>query len=100
VEALSSRTVAEWMAYASIEPFGEERADLRAGIIASVIANVNRDPKKRREPFTEFDFMPRFGPREPTPQPDGEAMTTLIKAAFPKPEKQKALPKPKGEKKG
>jgi hypothetical protein len=30
VEAFSSREVAEWRAYASIEPFGEERADLRA----------------------------------------------------------------------
>lgn len=49
-----------WSAFAEIEPFGEERADLRAGIIASTIANVNRDPKKGR-PFKPGDFMPEFG---------------------------------------
>lgn len=49
-----------WMAYAELEPFGEERGDLRAGIIASTIANVNRDPKKGR-PFKPGDFMPEFG---------------------------------------
>lgn len=57
---MSSAQLAEWMAYAKLEPFGEERADLRAGIIASVIANVNRDPKKQR-PFKPEDFMPKFG---------------------------------------
>jgi hypothetical protein len=48
------------MAYAKIEPFGEERADLRAGIVASTIANVNRDPKRRVKPFTPDEFMPDF----------------------------------------
>lgn len=49
-----------WVAYAEAEPFGEERADLRAGIVASVIANVNRDPKKGRA-YGPSDFMPKFG---------------------------------------
>lgn len=47
-----------WVALNAIDPFGESRADLRAGIVASVIANVNRDPKKRSEPFRAQDFMP------------------------------------------
>lgn len=49
-----------WMAYAELEPFGEERADLRAGIVAHVIANANRDPKTKPEPFKPSDFMPDF----------------------------------------
>ena len=77
VEEFSSRDVAEWMAYASIEPFGEERADLRAGIIASVIANVNRDPKKRATPFTPQDFMP-FVERESAP----DDMSRKLRATF------------------
>lgn len=52
-----------WLAYSQIEPFGEERGDLRAGIVASVIANVNRDPKKGKA-FQAKDFMPRFGEDE------------------------------------
>ncbi len=63
---MSSAEFAEWMAYYAIEPFGEERADLRMGVLASLIANINRDPKKQREPFTPSDFMPRF---EVEPQP-------------------------------
>lgn len=46
------------MAYAEIEPFGEERADLRAGIVASTIANVNRGKNKRA--YKAQAFMPRF----------------------------------------
>lgn len=54
----------EWLAYMKLEPIGEERADLRAGIIASTIANANRNPKKRSKPFTPKDFMPKFGERQ------------------------------------
>lgn len=57
---MSSREFVEWMAFYQIEPFGEERADLRAGVIASTIANANRDPKTRSKPFTPSEFMPTF----------------------------------------
>ncbi len=57
---MSSREFAEWLALYGMEPFGDARADLRSGIVASVIANVNRDPKKRRRPYKPEDFVPRF----------------------------------------
>lgn len=44
-ELLSStdaRELAEWQAFEAIEPFGEERDDLRAGQVCAVVANVNR----------------------------------------------------------
>lgn len=49
---------AEWMAYDAIEPFGEERADLRNGIACAVIASVapTRTPREHKP----SDFMPRF----------------------------------------
>jgi len=50
--------LAEWIAFFGINPWGEERADLRAGIVASTLANVNRDPKRRPEPYRATDFMP------------------------------------------
>lgn len=37
---MPSHKFAEWLAYERLEPFGEERADLRAAIIASSIVNV------------------------------------------------------------
>lgn len=55
---MSGAEFTEWMIYSKLEPFGEERADLRAGIIAANIANAHRDRKKQPKPFTAFDFMP------------------------------------------
>lgn len=57
---ISSRELSEWMAYYELEPFGMERGDLQAGIVASTVANVNRDPKKQKRPFAPQDFMPKF----------------------------------------
>ena len=66
---LSSRQISEWMAYYALDPFGEERADLRAAMVMALLANINRDPERRKEPYTPEEFMPRFdGPsREPSP---------------------------------
>ena len=49
------------MAYAAIEPFGEERADLRAGIISATIANCH-SRKKGAPAFKVDQFMPKFKP--------------------------------------
>ena len=57
---MSGEQFMAWVAYAELEPFGEERADLRSGIVASVIANVNRDPKKGKA-YSPSDFIPKFG---------------------------------------
>ena len=57
LSTVDSRELAEWIAYHThVEPIGEVRGDLRAGIVASTIANVNR--KKHRAPFKAHDFMP------------------------------------------
>lgn len=58
LEKHSSRELTEWMAFMQVEPFGEERADLRAGIVASTIANVVR--KKGGKMAKPEDFMPKF----------------------------------------
>ncbi len=58
---MTSREFAEWEAYYELEPFGEERADIRSAIVASTVANANRNPKARAKPFEVDDFMPKFG---------------------------------------
>ena len=43
----------------------ERRADYRAGQVAAIIANVNRDPKQRSQPYQPADFfasVPRADP--------------------------------------
>jgi hypothetical protein len=57
---MSSREFSEWQAYFRLEPFGEDRADIRAALVASVVANVNRNPKKRPKAFAVKDFLLKF----------------------------------------
>ena len=63
------------MEYDALEPEGfqalierwqvrEQRQDFRAGVLASLIANVYRDTKKREEPFTPADFFASLLPAE------------------------------------
>lgn len=56
---ISSRELSEWMAFYRLEPWGAEVEDWRFGMLASVVANANRDPKRRRKPYEPTDFMPR-----------------------------------------
>lgn len=58
-QRMSSAELTEWMAFFGLEPWGTEVEDWRAAMVASVIANVNRDPKKRKS-YEPKDFMPRY----------------------------------------
>jgi hypothetical protein len=49
----------DWIDYYGIEPFGEERADMRAGIVAATIANCLAR-KKGKPAFRPDQFMPKF----------------------------------------
>ena len=53
---LSSEELSEWIAFHRLSPIDDQRGDLQAGLIASVIANAHRSPQSR--PFTPSDFMP------------------------------------------
>jgi hypothetical protein len=72
---ISSRDFAEWMAYSRLEPWGEERDDLRMGIVASTIANVNRS--KNQKPYKPSDFIPDF-----EPETEEEAQARLMAKAM------------------
>lgn len=52
---IDSAELSEWQAYYNIEPWGESKADIRTGIIASTIANVNRG--KNTKAFTYDNFV-------------------------------------------
>jgi hypothetical protein len=57
---ISSRELSEWMAYYMLEPFGAERDNLHAGLVAAMVHNVNRDPKRGKAADPK-DFMLEFG---------------------------------------
>lgn len=50
----------EFMLFERMEPFGDRRHDLQAGIIAATIANVNRG--KDTEAYVPSDFMLPWDP--------------------------------------
>lgn len=54
---MTSAELTAWIAYDNLEPFGESRADLRMGILASTTYNVNRGKGRAMHPV---DFMPNF----------------------------------------
>lgn len=54
------------MAYYAIDPWDEQRADLRNAMSLAVAVNTNRDPQK--EPAQISDFMPYANPIAPKPK--------------------------------
>ena len=59
--SITWRQFEEWVVYSGLDPFAEDRADLRAAQIVTALANINRDRKKRRRPYTIADFVLTFG---------------------------------------
>jgi len=55
-ERMSSKELTEWLAYYSLEPFGNEIENYRAGVISSTIANVVPGRKTLLKPS---DFFPK-----------------------------------------
>lgn len=64
----------EWAEFLTIEPDPEWRADARAAQICATLANINRDEKKRAEPFRVSEFLLTFKkPEDVAEAQEGEA---------------------------
>lgn len=78
---MDSRELSQWEAFEAIEPFGDWRADLRAGIVAATVANSQRASSTSPVAKPE-QFMPKFGPPpEPDPELETLALSSLIRSA-------------------
>lgn len=73
---------AAWLAFYQVEPFGEMRADLRAGMLATLTANAHRNVKKRRKPFEVGDFLFRFWGEERGARGDAAASSQEMMLKF------------------
>lgn len=67
LEIMPFRVWQNWQRYYAAEPFGEERADYRAAIIAWTFASVMTDKKSRNKIKLDM-FMPKFGRQKKRPQ--------------------------------
>ena len=54
---MTALQVVELLTFYRLEPFGEQRAELRHGASLALTANLNRDSKQKSEPFVAKDFM-------------------------------------------
>ena len=93
VQRMSREELTEWIAFSQLEPFGAEIEEYHAALIASVIAEVNRNRKKRGKPFAPREFMQKWG------EPEGkatspEAMLDFVKQFTAKLAAQQGKPAP------
>lgn len=69
---MTAEQLRSWQMYEEVEPFSEERQDYRIGALMTLIANINRNPKKVRTPFSVEDCVPRFGDNTPKAKPKAD----------------------------
>lgn len=90
-------TPAKFAALSERHDYSVHQAEFRAGLICSIIANANRDEKKRPQPYTAYDFVPRYDegddddpprPKPAAPEMTDEQVLRYMKAAFPKRKKE------------
>ncbi len=55
---VSSKELTRWMIFYEVEPFGSGVPYIGEGIIASTIANINR--QKSKKAYSPEDFVPKF----------------------------------------
>lgn len=56
---IPSKLLTEWQAFYNLEPFGYEANFQGHALVASILAEVNRNPKNRKDPYTAAEFMPK-----------------------------------------
>lgn len=72
-----------WQTVYGLQPWGDDRADLRSAFISCTLANAYRDEKKRPTPFDLLDFMPYSGdPPKPQTPAEQRQMAEMITEAM------------------
>ena len=67
-DRISAKELSEWAEFYNLEPFGWEALGFSSGIVASTIANIHRDTKKRPKPFAAVEFVPGYKPPKKDPR--------------------------------
>lgn len=78
LERNTSRELAEWIAYAQIEPFGEERADLRIALLTCYLLMPYW--KQGAAPPKLADFMLKFEAPEAQTMEEMKAVMQMMAA--------------------
>ena len=76
--SMSSSEFSLWLEMYQDDQWGEDRDDLRAGIIASTIANFAGKMRKDAQPLQPSDFMPNLSKEKEEAEPDPVAFFTAV----------------------
>ena len=52
LRSMTAHQLREWLVFMDKEPFGEDREDIRNGIIVQTLLNIHRDRKRKPKAFT------------------------------------------------
>lgn len=66
-----------WLADYQRDPWGEVRADLRAGIVAAAVTNMAGKTLRQGKTVAPGEFMPRFADEEVKDTPPDDPMAFL-----------------------
>lgn len=75
---MTSRELTEWHLYDALEGLPDKRDDIRAGTIASILANTRMGKKGKN--FRPDDFFPSLRPADASSLDPGEAMKAKFEA--------------------
>lgn len=79
---MSSGEFAEYLALDRLQPIGQYGAYWRAALIASTVAEANRNTTVRPTPFTVDDFMPGEAVEPETDEERAAQLATKVDAAM------------------
>ena len=69
---------AEWIAFDRIETIRTDAPTWQIAQLTALTANINRDTKKRKEPYGSEDFA-MFTGREPTPEQTADEQSAVAR---------------------
>lgn len=72
LDSMDAAELHDWMEFYEAEPWGEDRADLRAGIVAATVAGCHGIKCR------PSDFLPQYD-REREPMSDDDIQSTVVK---------------------
>ncbi len=79
--SMTALQFSEWIAYYSLEPFGEERADWRQAFTSCILANAHRGKNSKASELDDFMLKVEDDePREQTEQQQQNVFELMNKA--------------------
>lgn len=82
---MSRRRLMEWLAFYRIDPWGEQRADLRMGVLASTMIQLGAKPSSQAPKPIDFLLYPETGPASQTQSIEQQkAFARMMHEAFKK----------------